>query len=199
MADRLENVTPQKPITTAFSTSQFTPNAIIRRMSARFGGRKAKEVERFIKFFVVGGIGFVVDFSTLNILLATILRPSQESDLPVILASAIAFTAAVTSNFIWNRFWTYPDSRSRPIAQQVIQFFVVNIAGLVFRSVIITLLYGPLGQVAAGVVNATRPETITTPEAKAQLGSNLALALAVLVVMLWNFFVNRYWTYNDVD
>jgi putative flippase GtrA len=25
-----------------------------------------------------------------------------------------------------------------------------------------------------------------------------ALATAVLVVLLWNFFVNRYWTYNDV-
>jgi len=23
--------------------------------------------------------------------------------------------------------------------------------------------------------------------------------VAVGVVMLWNFFVNRYWTYNDVD
>ena len=28
---------------------------------------------------------------------------------------------------------------------------------------------------------------------------NLTLALAVGIVMLWNFFVNRYWTYNDVD
>ncbi len=31
------------------------------------------------------------------------------------------------------------------------------------------------------------------------LGKNFTLAIAVGVVMLWNFFVNRYWTYNDVD
>ena len=31
------------------------------------------------------------------------------------------------------------------------------------------------------------------------LGHNLALAIAVGAVLLWNFFVNRYWTYNDVD
>jgi hypothetical protein len=31
------------------------------------------------------------------------------------------------------------------------------------------------------------------------LGNNAALAVAVVLVMFWNFFVNRYWTYNDVD
>jgi putative flippase GtrA len=31
------------------------------------------------------------------------------------------------------------------------------------------------------------------------LGKNLTLAIAVSVVMLWNFFINRYWTYNDVN
>jgi putative flippase GtrA len=31
------------------------------------------------------------------------------------------------------------------------------------------------------------------------LGKNFTLAVAVGVVMLWNFFVNRYWTYNDID
>jgi putative flippase GtrA len=31
------------------------------------------------------------------------------------------------------------------------------------------------------------------------LAKNFTLAVAVLVVMFWNFFVNRYWTYSDVD
>jgi putative flippase GtrA len=31
------------------------------------------------------------------------------------------------------------------------------------------------------------------------LGNNIALATAVVIVMFWNFFVNRYWTYRDVD
>jgi hypothetical protein len=31
------------------------------------------------------------------------------------------------------------------------------------------------------------------------LGHNFALAVAVLVVMMWNFFANRFWTYNDVS
>jgi hypothetical protein len=31
------------------------------------------------------------------------------------------------------------------------------------------------------------------------LGKNFTLMVAVSVVLLWNFFVNRYWTYNDID
>jgi len=31
------------------------------------------------------------------------------------------------------------------------------------------------------------------------LGSNLALALAVVVVLFWNFSVNRLWTYSDAS
>ena len=31
------------------------------------------------------------------------------------------------------------------------------------------------------------------------LARNATLALAVGIVMLWNFFINRYWTYNDVE
>jgi putative flippase GtrA len=27
---------------------------------------------------------------------------------------------------------------------------------------------------------------------------NITLALAIVIVMFWNFFVNRYWTYRDV-
>jgi putative flippase GtrA len=30
------------------------------------------------------------------------------------------------------------------------------------------------------------------------LGHNFSLAIAVVVVMMWNFFVNRFWTYSDV-
>jgi hypothetical protein len=31
------------------------------------------------------------------------------------------------------------------------------------------------------------------------LANNLALAIAVIVVMFWNFFINRYWTYDDIN
>jgi putative flippase GtrA len=36
----------------------------------------------------------------------------------------------VISNFLWNRYWTYPESRSKPIGRQMTQFFVLNLMGL---------------------------------------------------------------------
>jgi putative flippase GtrA len=35
-------------------------------------------------------------------------------------------------------------------------------------------------------------------DAKA-ISDNITLAIAVIVVMFWNFFVNRYWTYSDIE
>lgn len=32
-----------------------------------------------------------------------------------------------------------------------------------------------------------------------RLADNLSLAVAVLVVLFWNFFANRHWTYNDIE
>ena len=37
------------------------------------------------------------------------------------------------------------------------------------------------------------------PFAPEFVARNLTLAVAVGIVLLWNFFGNRYWTYNDVD
>ena len=42
-------------------------------LSVRFGGKNAKELERFLKFAVVGAIGMVIDLGITNILLATVL------------------------------------------------------------------------------------------------------------------------------
>ena len=30
------------------------------------------------------------------------------------------------------------------------------------------------------------------------LGHNITMVIAVFIVMMWNFFANRLWTYNDV-
>jgi putative flippase GtrA len=31
------------------------------------------------------------------------------------------------------------------------------------------------------------------------IAKNATLAFAIAVVMIWNFFINRYWTYNDIE
>lgn len=175
-------------------------NQIILKLSLRYGGNQAKEVERFLKFSVVGVIGAVIDFGVLNILQTTALSPVEPHvSLKVAMATGAAFTSAVTSNFIWNRYWTYPNSRSRSIQQQLAQFFIVNAAGLVFRLIWVRMLFGPLGEVGTNTFAWLGVIESMDDTATKQLGTNIAQFFAIWIVMIWNFFVNRYWTYNDVE
>jgi putative flippase GtrA len=144
-----------------------------------------QERTRFLKFLAVGVIGAVVDFGIMNLF-------SKVFGMTLTLAGTISFICAIISNFIWNRYWTYPDSRSRPIARQLVMFFIVNVAGLVIRLPILHFLETPIRRLFEGL-------SLNLPLSPEFLGKNLTLAIAVFIVMLWNFFVNRYWTYNDVD
>jgi putative flippase GtrA len=146
-----------------------------------------RERVRFARFAVVGTIGAVVDFAAFNLLSSVI-------GIHHVWASVFSFAAAILSNFTWNRYWTYPDSRSKSLPRQLLEFVVVNLFGLGIRTPLFAGLSGPLE--AGFELIPILPIGIFTPEF---LGHNGALAFAVLVVMLWNFFVNRYWTYNDVE
>lgn len=162
---------------------------------ANLFGEKSKEVERFLKFAIVGAFGAVVDFVVLNALQATFLPPSGEFEaLNVGLATGTAFTLAVINNFILNRYWTFPDSRSRPLSTQLTQFFVVSIVGLVFRLIFVSLFYHALGEMGQHALH-----TSSDANSVNQLGSNIAQAISIGIVLFWNFFANRYWTYNDID
>lgn len=143
-----------------------------------------RERTRFLKFMVVGVIGAVVDFGIMNLL-------TKLANLSLTIAGTISFICAIISNFLWNRYWTYPDSRSRPLPRQLAMFFLVNVAGVAIRLPILHFGEPPILKLFERL-----SLTIFTPEF---LAKNFTLAVAVGVVMLWNFFVNRYWTYNDVD
>lgn len=173
---------------------------LILAAAGRFGSR-AKEVERFLKFVVVGSMGFVVDLGTLILLQATLLPPVNATNVAV--ATTIAFCAAILSNFIWNRFWTYPDSRSRSVPRQLIQFAFVSVVGWLARTLWISLAYAPLGDLllplALPLLQALNPGYTPGAAAAGRVGSVVAQVIGVVVIMFWNFFANRYWTYSDVD
>ena len=185
--------------------------SLLANSAGRFGINPV-EAERFIKFLVVGAIGFVVDFGVFNLLLGPLNAILQSgtavhqfftsfgfsaeyvaTGLAAVIAGTISFIAAIISNFIWNRFWTYPDSREKPIWSQFLQFFLVSVTGIVFRIPIIAFTRVPFTRLIETFLPMLDPDLII------RLGDNMALAFSVLVVLFWNFFVNRYWTYNDVD
>jgi putative flippase GtrA len=149
----------------------------------------------------VGIIGAIVDFGTLFILQATLLPPVSTAN--VIAATTLAFIAAIVSNFIWNRFWTYPDSRSRSVRRQLAQFTFISVVGWLGRTLWITLSYIWLGALLMPIllpeIRLLRPGYMPSATAEAKLGSIAAQLIGVVIVMFWNFFANRRWTYNDVS
>ncbi len=145
----------------------------------------AKERTRFFKFALVGTLGALIDFGVMNLL-------SHTANMNLVTAGTVSFTCAVMSNFTWNRLWTYPESRSRPLLGQLGMFFLVNLAGVAIRIPTLHYLEPPVLRFFEDIFHTS----YATAEFYAK---NLTLAAAVGVVMLWNFFVNRYWTYNDID
>lgn len=161
----------------------------------RVSARTQRELHRFYKFSVVGTIGAIVDFGTFNLL-------AGGFGLWPVAASVCSFLAAVTSNFIWNRYWTYPDSRSKKVHHQALQFALVNLIGLAIRTPVFAFAQSPATRLAQSLLVRWRGVIAGTPLAAlgaAALGRNLALASAVLLVLLWNFLINRVWTYSDVE
>ncbi len=137
--------------------------------------RRPKECERFLKFATVGVLGMAIDFAVLNFMHLVV-------GLPLGVANAISFSIAVISNFTWNRLWTFPESRQRHLGKQLGQFALVNLLGLGINT---ALLLG---------LDRVFQHFIAEPWAY-----NLAKAIAIGVVLFWNFFVNRFWTYKGIQ
>lgn len=139
------------------------------------------EITRFSKFLVVGAIGFVVDFGIFNML-------AHVANIEPAVASVGSLACAICSNFTFNHFWVYPDAHGN-VLKQFAQFFVVSVSVAVFRVPLILITSGPFAWLVE--------QTVGLPAAQAEvLGNNMALMVAVLIALFWNFFVNRFWTYR---
>ena len=142
-----------------------------------------KEARRFIKFATVGACGAVTHFTIVNVLVQLL------SFLPVV-ANPFGFIAAVLQNFTLNRLWTFPESQARSRRTQLSQFALVSTTGLGINQLVFFIVHRfaePLWIDAIG---------------SAKLGNtlsyNFALAVAIGVVLTWNFTANRLWTYRGL-
>jgi putative flippase GtrA len=164
-----------------------------------FRATTPKEIKRFIKFIIVGGMGFVVDFGSFNLFHALGLGVTTASGMPIareyfaehpeVIEQTISFTLAVISNFFWNYFWIYPEARDANQARKITKFIIVSVAGLVIGV-----------PVFAGALFVFRPlvSSVGLDDLPINLAGNLALMARVGVLLFWNFFVNRKWTYREV-
>lgn len=95
-------------------------------------------------------------------------------DVPYVLASALSFTVAATNSYVWNRRWTFRDRATR-VATQYVKFFVVSAVGLGLNAGILFFLVHMWG-----------------------VHDIIAKAVAIGVVVAWNFSINKLWIFRPV-
>jgi putative flippase GtrA len=132
-----------------------------------------KEATRFARFLTVGAVGTVLDFSILTLL--------KLAGLPTLFANSISFTAGLLNNFTWNRLWTFGDSVKADWRRQLAQFTLVSLVGLALNNLIVLSLEGIFGAMLGSAQWAYLP----------------AKVIATGVVVFWNYFANRMWTFKN--
>jgi putative flippase GtrA len=131
-----------------------------------------KEVPRFVRFLTVGAVGTLLDFGILTTL--------KLAGVPTWLANSISFSAGLANNFTGNRLWTFADVAKTDWRKQLAQFTLVGLVGLALNNLIVLSLEGVLGNIFG----------------QPQWGYLPAKVIATGVVVFWNYFANRTWTFK---
>ena len=114
---------------------------------------------KFLKFCVVGFSGMLIDFGTTWLL-------KEKARVNKYIANSTGFVLAATSNYVWNRIWTFESSNSE-IAVEYFSFILISVAGLGINNLVIYILNDRL-----------------------KLNFYLSKLLAIGVVTIWNFVMN---------
>jgi putative flippase GtrA len=116
------------------------------------------------KFCVVGATGYAINLAVYAALV-------HGAGLHYIPAAVISFLVAVTSNYLWNRIWTFRHQRGH-VAYQGLRFLVVSSLALGANLIFLT------GLVALGMAKVP------------------AQAIAIVLVTPLNFVGNKLWSFR---
>ena len=93
---------------------------------------KSKLFKQILKFGVVGGIAFVIDYVTLIIC-------KEFIGLSVLLSTAIAFTVSVIFNYILSIKYVFDVDENKSSKRNFILFIIFSILGLILTEIIMWL------------------------------------------------------------
>jgi dolichol-phosphate mannosyltransferase len=116
------------------------------------------------KFCVVGAVGYLINLAVYDALL--------HEGVHYLVAATCSFLVAVTSNYTWNRLWTFRELRGH-VGVQGMRFFVVSLAALAANLFALHLLISNGG-----------------------LAKLPAQAVAIVAVTPLNFVGNKLWSFR---
>jgi putative flippase GtrA len=122
-------------------------------------------IAQFLRFGVVGTIGFVIDTATVY---------AVRDALGLYGAGIVGYIVAATGNWVLNRLWTFRGEGSGPAHRQWALFMVANLAGFVLNRGTYALL------VTFVAVAARQPVIAIAAGAVAGLSVNFVLSRRVV-------------------
>ncbi len=150
-------------------TSTTTPTPLALRIR-----RIANE---FIRFGLVGGIGFVVDTAIFTVLRQTILSP-EHVFAGSFIAKIISTIVAILVNWIGNRYWTFRHHRREKMLRESIEFFAVSLAGMVIALGVLGVSHYLMGYTSL-------------------LADTISNVVGLVIGAIFRFVLYRYWVFND--
>ncbi len=137
-------------------------------LAAYFLRLRIPVIFQFIKFAIIGGMNTMLDLGILNLL---IFATGIASGIYYSIFKSISFSVAVTSSYLWNKYWTFRDF-NRPQFKEVMKFLFVNIIGFIMNvgtaSIMVNVVGAPVG------ISAT-------------VWANIGAVSATIIGLFWNF------------
>ncbi len=146
----------------------ITPHHLLTPIETRLGPHRVRSLLQFVRFGVVGTIGFVVDTAVLYAGLA--LGAGLYS------GRAVSYVAAATTTWALNRAWTFRGQGETPALRQWAVFLLVNLIGFASN-------YGTYAALVAWV-----PSVSANPV--------LGVAAGAIVGMFGNFLLSRRYVFG---
>jgi dolichol-phosphate mannosyltransferase len=143
--------------------------------------RLTRKAKVFIKFAVVGFTGTLVDFAFYKLFINGFgFNPA--------IAKCFSSEAGVINNFTWNNFWTFKYRKTNTsLWQKFLMFNLVSVGGVGIGTGIVWFLnhtYGN-GTVHIGSFHAAY--------------NNFYFFATIPPVMIWNFFINHFFTWRNEE
>jgi putative flippase GtrA len=123
-----------------------------------------KNWQQLGKFCVVGAVGYLINLAVYDALL--------HKGLHYLVAATCSFLVAVTSNYLWNRHWTFREHRGH-LGIQGMRFLLVSVAALGANLIVLHVLVAEGG-----------------------LDKLPAQAVAIVAVTPLNFAGNKLWSFR---
>lgn len=123
--------------------------------------------QQFLKFSLVGGINTLIDFG----IYTGLTRVFYFWHSHFLWANILAYCLATVNSFVLNKFWTF-NNKDPQYLRQYGKLFLTSLGALVINELILYFFV--------------------------QLGMQdlLAKIMGTLICLLWNFMLNKFWTFK---